>query len=50
MTNDDARPAYEITSLAPQPTVTVRITQPMAELNLADAYDRSIPLVATRIA
>src|SRR6476620_9967719 len=50
MTNDDARPAYEITTLDPQPTVTVRITQPMAELNLADAYDRSIPLVAARIA
>jgi effector-binding domain-containing protein len=50
MTNDDARPDYEIVSIDPQPTVTVRITEPMAELDLAAAYDRSIPLVAARIA
>jgi effector-binding domain-containing protein len=50
MTNDDARPDPEIVTLEPQPTVTVRITQPFAELDLAAAYDQTIPLVATRVA
>jgi effector-binding domain-containing protein len=40
----------EIVTLEPQPTVAVRIQQPMAELDLASAFDRFMPLVASRIA
>lgn len=39
----------EIVELQPQPSVAVRITQPMAELDLATAFDRAIPEVAARI-
>jgi effector-binding domain-containing protein len=39
----------EIVELEPQPTAAVRIRQPMAELDLAAAFDRSMPLVAQRI-
>jgi effector-binding domain-containing protein len=39
----------EIVELEPQPTAAVRIQQPMAELDLAAAFDRSMPLVAQRI-
>ena len=50
MTNDAARPEFEIATLDPQPTAAVRLTQPMADLNLAAAFDSGIPLVATRVA
>ena len=32
-----------------QPTVAVRVTQAMADLDLAAAFDRAMPLVASRI-
>ena len=40
----------EIVELSPQPTAAMRISQPMAELDLAPAFDRGMPLVASRIA
>ena len=39
----------EIIDLAPQPTAATRVVQPMAELVLASAFDRGMPLVASRI-
>jgi effector-binding domain-containing protein len=39
----------EIVELSPQPTAAMRISQPMAELDLASAFDRGMPLVASRI-
>ena len=50
MTNDSAPPDHEIVTLEPQPTAAVRITQPMAELNLAAAFDRFFPLIISRVA
>ena len=40
----------EIIELTPQPTAAIRITQPMAALDLASAFDHGMPLVASRIA
>lgn len=40
----------EIVELEAQPSVAVRITQPMAGLDLAAAFDRAMPAVAVRIA
>lgn len=40
----------QIVELKAQPTAAVRIRQPMAELDLAAAFDRSLPKVAERIA
>src|SRR4029450_7121096 len=40
----------EIIELTPQPTAAIRITQPMAALDLASAFDQGMPLVASRIA
>ena len=40
----------EIVELEARPTAAVRIRQPMAELDLAGAFDRSLPLVAEQIA
>jgi effector-binding domain-containing protein len=39
----------EILELEPQPTAAIRVVQPMAELDLASAFDQGIPLVAARI-
>jgi len=39
----------EIVDLERQPTAAIRVTQPMAELDLASAFDRGIPLVAERV-
>jgi effector-binding domain-containing protein len=39
----------EILELETQPTAAVRLQQPMAELDLASAFDRYMPLVATRV-
>lgn len=39
----------EILELEPQTTAAVRIQQPMAELDLASAFDRFMPLVASTI-
>jgi effector-binding domain-containing protein len=39
----------EIIELRPQPTAAVRVSQPMAELDLASVFDRGIPLVAERV-
>ena len=39
----------EIVELEPQQTAAVRIRQPMAELDLASAFDRFMPLVASEI-
>lgn len=38
-----------IVELEPQQTAAVRIKQPMAELDLASAFDRLMPLVASEI-
>jgi effector-binding domain-containing protein len=40
----------EIVELEPQPTAAIRVIQPMTELDLASAFDRGIPLVASRVA
>lgn len=40
----------EIRELTPQPTVAVRMTQPMAELDLAALFDEHLPNVAHRLA
>ena len=39
----------EIVELEARPSVAVRLTQPMAELDLAAAFDRAMPRVAARI-
>jgi effector-binding domain-containing protein len=39
----------EILERDAQATVAVRVSQPMAELDLAGAFDRAMPLVASRI-
>ncbi|HET9085248.1 MAG TPA: GyrI-like domain-containing protein [Candidatus Limnocylindrales bacterium] len=39
----------EIVRLEPQPTAAIRVSQPMARLDLASAFDRGIPLVAERV-
>ncbi|HEY7523605.1 MAG TPA: GyrI-like domain-containing protein [Candidatus Limnocylindrales bacterium] len=39
----------EVLELQPRPTVAVRVQQPMAELDLASAFDRYMPLVRERI-
>jgi effector-binding domain-containing protein len=39
----------EILENDPQPTVAIRVKQPMAELDLAAAFDRGYPLVASSI-
>jgi effector-binding domain-containing protein len=39
----------EIVRLEPQPTVAVRVQQPMAELDLAAAFDQYLPMVAERV-
>lgn len=39
-----------IVELTPQPTVAVRITQPMAELDLRALFDTHLPNVADRVA
>jgi effector-binding domain-containing protein len=39
----------EILELEAQPTAAVRVRQPMAELDLAAAFDRFMPLVAERV-
>ena len=39
-----------IVELTPQPSVAVRITQPMAELDLGALFDRHLPNVADRVA
>ena len=40
----------QIVDLSPQPTAAIRVTQLMAELDLASAFDHGMPLVASRIA
>jgi effector-binding domain-containing protein len=50
MPDTDTAIDAEIVELQPQPTAAVRIEQPMAELDLAAAFDRFMPLVAERIA
>jgi effector-binding domain-containing protein len=49
VTRPIGRTDTEIVELEPQPTAAVRIRQRMAELDLASAFDRSFPLVASRI-
>jgi effector-binding domain-containing protein len=39
----------EIVDLSPRPTAAIRVTQAMAELDLASAFDQGMPLVASRI-
>jgi effector-binding domain-containing protein len=48
--NESKALTVEIMELDAQPTAAIRIRQPMAELDLATAFDRSLPLVAERIA
>ena len=40
----------EIHDLTPQPTAAVRITQPMAEMDLAALFDTHLPNIADRLA
>ena len=40
----------EIRELSPQPTVAARMTQPMAELDLAALFDEHLPNIAHRLA
>lgn len=40
----------EIRELAPQPTVAVRVTQPMSQLDLAALFDEHLPNIAHRVA
>ena len=49
MPDTDTAIDAEIVEIEPQPTAAVRIQQPMAELDLSAAFDRSMPLVAERI-
>jgi effector-binding domain-containing protein len=49
MTDGPALSDPEIVALEPQPTAAVRIQQPMTELDLASAFDRYMPLVASTI-
>lgn len=39
-----------VVELAPQPTVAIRISQPMAELDLGELFDTQLPNVADRVA
>ena len=48
MTDHDLFSA-EIVERQPEPTAAVRVQQPMAELNLAAAFDQYMPAVATAI-
>jgi effector-binding domain-containing protein len=49
MSTPDTAIEAEILELERQPTAAVRIQQPMAELDLAAAFDRFMPLVMHRI-
>lgn len=40
----------EIRELTPQPTVAVRLSQPMSELDLAALFDEHLPNIADRVA
>jgi effector-binding domain-containing protein len=40
----------EIRELIPQPTVAVRLTKPMGELDLGDLFDKHLPNIAHRLA
>ena len=40
----------EIRELTPQPTVAVRMSQPMSELDLAALFDEHLPNIADRVA
>ena len=49
MTDTSSLTDTEIVQLEAQPTAAVRIQQPMADLDLASAFDRYMPLVMTRV-
>ena len=49
MTDSSTLTGTEIVVLEPQATAAVRIQQPMTELDLAKAFDRFMPLVASTI-
>lgn len=49
MTDSSTLTGTEIAVLEPQATAAVRIQQPMTELDLAKAFDRFMPLVASTI-
>ena len=48
--NDEAQDGPRIVELTPQPSVAVRMQQPMAELNLAALFDTHLPNIADQIA
>lgn len=49
MTDTSSLTDTEIVELEAQPTAAVRIQQPMAELDLASAFDRYMPAVMARV-
>ena len=49
MTDPSRLTDTDIVQLEPQPTAAVRIQQRIADLDLASAFDRGFPLVASRI-
>lgn len=49
MTDHPVLTDTEIVQLEPQTTAAVRIRQPMAELDLASAFDRYMPLVTSTV-
>lgn len=50
MTDAESPLDARIVELEPKPTVAVRVTQPIAELNLGELFDLHLPNVADRIA
>ena len=50
MTSISLSPDTRIVELAPQPTVAVRVQQPMSELDIGGLLDRHIPAILGRIA
>ena len=48
--NDEAQDGPRIVELTPQPSVAVRMQQPMTELNLAALFDTHLPNIADQIA
>jgi effector-binding domain-containing protein len=50
MTDEPRAIDARIVELTPQPSVAVRVQQPMSELNLADVFDTHLPNIADQIA
>src|SRR5918996_4430324 len=50
MTDEPRGIEARVVELTPQPSVAVRVQQPMSELNLADVFDTYLPNIADQIA